>query len=133
MSQSPSNSSTFQYLSTAERELRRWGRYTRALVYEFNQPKCTLPKLIMYGVNVPTGYYYNDPLPDMKIIHTQRIMAFMHPYARAVIFLHYVLDGDKKAKAYRLNMTRWQFDYWLEKGRAFYDHYRDTDFSPWGI
>jgi len=87
---------------------------------------CTIPRIIMYGLNTPSGYYYVGPGADPRIIHTQRIMGFMPNVARSVLFLHYVTDGMQAFKAKRLNISQSKFRRILEYGKQFYDMYRDT-------
>ena len=111
--------------------MRAWGRLTRLAVYERHEPMCTIPKIIMYGLNQPSGYYYYGPTMDPRIIQTQRIIGFMPEVAKAVLFLHYVTDGIQAFKARRLNMTKQKFREVLEYGRSIYDKYRDTDLGPY--
>lgn len=112
-----------------EKDLRAWGRYTRLAIYERHEPQCTLPRIIELGLVVPSGYYYYEPTMDPRIVHTQRVLAFMPNVARSALFLHYVSPGRQAFKARRLNMTPYKFGEMLEVAKRFYDRYRDTDFS----
>ena len=106
--------------------MKAWGRFTRRAVYERHEPMCTIPRIIMYGLNTPSGYYYYGPDADPRILQTQRILGFMPTIARSVLFLHYVTDGMQAFKARRLNITQHKFREVLEFARSFYDKYRDT-------
>lgn len=114
-------------------ELKRWGRYLNARLYIRTQPGSILAKVMLYGVNVPSGYYSPIKLEDPFIQHTQRVWAFMPEPSRQVVFLYFAMFGNRSFKARRLNMTLNEFNQSLNRGIDFYERYRGTDFSGFDV
>jgi hypothetical protein len=89
---------------------------------------CILPKLIMYGQNIPTGYYEYPGTNNDAIIQTQRIFVFMPPVMQQVTMLNYVLGGHKVFKARRIGMRLHEFNRVLGDAKEFYEQNKNVNF-----
>lgn len=113
----------------ADRRLKHWGKYVQKQIYERHRVGCILPKLIMYGQNIPTGYYDYPETTNDGILQTHRVFAFMTPIMQQVTMLHYVLGGHKVFKAKRIGIHVDEYNRVLGDAREFYDQYKDVNFS----
>lgn len=123
--------------SQAEKDLRRWGRYLRPLMYSRNayynrQAQCILPKLVMYGLNQPTGYHESeyDVASDPVIIQIQRLFHFLpSDELKAAVIQRFIYDGEERFKARRLGVSQHSYRRAVEKAVSFFVEYRNVVFS----
>jgi hypothetical protein len=100
--------------------------------YFNRQAQCILPKLVMYGLNQPSGYYESeyDQANDPTIIHVQRLFQFLpSDDIKAAVIQKYIFDGEEKFKARRLGITRHAYRGLIEKAVSFFVENRNVKFS----
>lgn len=73
--------------------------------------------------------YTESAMPDLQLLQTHRVWAFMPTAYKLAVFLFYAMNGDAVFKARRLNVNRGRFMGWVRLGEDFYLKYRDTNFS----
>jgi hypothetical protein len=113
----------------AERSLRYWGKYLQKQIYERHRVGCILPKLIMYGQNIPTGYYDYPETMNEGILQTHRVFVYMPPVMQQVTMLQYVFGGHKVFKAKRIGIKTDEFNRLLSDAKEFYEQHKNINFS----
>src|SRR3990167_11350047 len=122
--------------SQAEKDLRLWGKFLRPLMYSRNayynrQAQCILPKIVMYGLHQPSGFYEShDQIDNYTISQIQRVFHFLPTdELKAVTIQKYIFDGEERFKARRLGMSHHAFRGNLTKAIEFFVQYRNVNFS----
>jgi hypothetical protein len=111
------------------KDLRRWAYWIRRHIYAEFSPRCILGGMVEYGHWIRSAYTPDYFPPDEKIGQTQRVMVFMPEDLFSVIFVQYVLDGDRRFKLKRLGLRRNEFQSRLGRAIEFYEHNKDVEFS----
>lgn len=105
--------------------------YSRNAYYN-RQAQCILPKLVMYGLNQPTGYYESesDNASDPVIIQIHRLFHFLPAdEMKAAVIQRFIFDGEERFKARRLGISQHTYRRLVEKAVGFFVEYRNVDFS----
>jgi hypothetical protein len=110
-------------------DLKRWGRYLNRLIYPDRQPASIFGTVSDYGIHLGPVQYTEATMPDLQLVQTHRVWAFMPTHCKIAVFLFYAMNGELAFKARRMKVPRGTFLGWLRMGEDFYLKYRDTDFS----
>lgn len=110
-------------------DLKKWGRYLNRLIYPDKQPVSIFGTVSDYGLPLGPVQYTESAMPDLQLVQTHRVWAWMQPECKVAVFLFYAMNGEIAFKARRMKVPRGTFLRWLRSGENFYLKYRDTDFS----
>jgi hypothetical protein len=109
-------------------ELKRWGRFLNRHIYPDKSPASIFGTVSEYGMHLGPVQYLDTAMPDLGLLQTHRVWAFMPPACKVAVFLYYAMNGEAAFKARRMKVPRVTFLEWVLLGEDFYLKYRDTDF-----